>query len=71
MKLKHYTTPPPDAARRLLCTKSGVAALAVALSYFTEAKCPLTLRRIRLAISSAKGAVRNADCRAFREERAQ
>jgi hypothetical protein len=45
--------------------KAGLAHLRAAASLFEC--CPKTLARVRLAISSAKGAVRNAETRVDRK----
>jgi hypothetical protein len=53
-----------------LMVEAGLNDLRSALEYFTIAGCRKTADRIRLAISSAKGAVRNVGYRRGRYERA-
>lgn len=48
------------------CSKAALRHLQQALELLKEASAPRTAARVRLAISSAKGAIRNAEARAFR-----
>jgi hypothetical protein len=48
--------------------KAALSHLRAALVYATDADCPKTAARIRLAITSAGGAVRHAERRAWAAE---
>ncbi len=64
-------TPKQETQRRALDRREAVdrtiVALVTARDAAKEAGAPRTLARIRLALSSAKGARRNAENRAYRE----
>jgi len=52
---------------RHACADEAVKALQTAVRALRRAGSPKALARARLALSSAKGALRNADCRVTRE----
>jgi hypothetical protein len=53
----------------MLCVEQGLAHLEMARELFKAAECPKTPAKVRLALSSAKGAKRAASHRKYRDER--
>ncbi len=58
-----------DAQRRLAQVQHAIQYLKDARQALARAKCPQTLKRVRLALTSAEGAERNAYCRVSRTSR--
>jgi len=49
----------PATYRQVLAVAEAIVLLRLAAEYLADAKCPKTLARVRLALSSAKGAQRH------------
>jgi hypothetical protein len=54
---------------RLKCARHGIEQLRVAVRMFRLAGAPRTTARVRLALSSAKGAVRSIELAPYRRDR--